>query len=210
MEIKNWTTNETCVLDFKPRGWKASSAFQVAGKVVDTSGKTQWSVGGRWNDKIYARRTPGYDGRATPPAEKAHTPAANTSSDQAILVWECHDRPKGIPFNLTPFVLTLNALPEKLRPILAPTDTRLRPDQRAMEDGQYDLAATEKNRVEEKQRAKRRERETSGQEFKPKWFYKSIDDTTGEQYWQFNGEYWGNREEVVQGKGRWDRCEDIF
>jgi hypothetical protein len=36
MEIKNWTTGEICYLDFKPRGWKASSAYQVTGKVVDS------------------------------------------------------------------------------------------------------------------------------------------------------------------------------
>lgn len=205
MEIKNWTTNETCTLDFKPRGWKASSAYQVAGKVTDASGKTCWSVGGRWNDKIYARNTPGYEGPVTPPPEKANTSSLSASNNQAFLVWECHARPKNIPFNLTPFVVTLNAVPDTLRPHLAPTDTRLRPDQRAMEDGEYDKAAEEKNRVEEKQRAKRREREANGEHFEPQWFKKSTCQTTGEPYWHFTGEYWQARNQQ-----QWDRCEDIF
>ncbi|RAL04373.1 uncharacterized protein BO80DRAFT_452464 [Aspergillus ibericus CBS 121593] len=155
MEIKNWTTGEICYLDFKPRGWKAASAYQVSGKVVDRDGSPKWSIGGRWNDKIYARHTPGFE---------APVSGQDPESAKTILVWQCHARPSGIPFNLTPFVITLNALPKGLKECLPPTDTRLRPDQRAMEDGEYDLAASEKHRVEEKQRAKRRERETKGEE----------------------------------------------
>jgi len=131
-------------------------------------------------------------------------------SSQAFLVWEAHSRPTGIPFNLTPFVLTLNAVPDTLRPYLAPTDTRLRPDQRAMEDGEYDLAATEKDRVEVKQRAARRVREQMGEEFIPRWFAKTKCDTTGEEFWKFNGDYWTMRQDVGQNKGEWQGLEDIF
>ena len=42
---------------------------------------------------------------------------------------------------------------------LAPTDSRLRPDQRLMEEGKWDDANDEKLRLEEKQRAARRQRE---------------------------------------------------
>jgi oxysterol-binding protein 1 len=204
MEIKNWTTGEVCILDFKPRGWKASSAYQVSGKVADAKGNTLWSIGGRWNDKIYARLTPGFEDAVVSPSSR------QDGSSQAVLIWEIHPRPSGIPFNLTPFVVTLNALPDNLRPHLAPTDTRLRPDQRAMEDGEYDFAATEKHRVEEKQRAKRRVREAKGEEFVPRWFSKGRCDVTGEEYWVFNGEYWKIRDLVSNKKGRWEGLEDIF
>lgn len=196
MEIKNWTTGEVCILDFKARGWKASSAYQVTGRVVDRAGITKWSIGGRWNDKIYARHTPGFEA----PVE--------VGKDQAILIWSANPRPPNIPFNLTPFVVTLNAVSDALRPHLPPTDTRLRPDQRAMEDGEYELAATEKNRVEEKQRAKRREREANGEEFIPQWFKKAKCPTTGEYFWQKiegEGEYWKRR-----ANNDWHGCEDIF
>ncbi|KAL4994442.1 Oxysterol-binding protein-domain-containing protein [Aspergillus recurvatus] len=193
MEIKNWTTGEVCYLDFKPRGWKASSAYQVTGKVVDKEGSPRWSIGGRWNDKIYARHTPGFEATVSGPEQKAQ------------LVWQAHSRPTGIPFNLTPFVITLNALTDSLRPQLPPTDTRLRPDQRAMEEGEYDFAATEKHRVEEKQRAKRREREANGEEYKPKWFSKAKCPITGEEYWAHTGDYWGCRT-----RQDWSKCEDIF
>ncbi|THW99689.1 hypothetical protein D6D17_06503, partial [Aureobasidium pullulans] len=139
MEVKNHTTGETAILDFKQRGWKASSAFLVAGKVTDAKGVPKWSIGGRWNDKIYARPTPGYED------ENLGTSTKSQESNQAILVWEAGPRPAGIPFNLTPFVITLNALPSRLQPLLAPTDSRFRPDQRAMEEGKYDIASDEKN-----------------------------------------------------------------
>ncbi|KAJ5778600.1 hypothetical protein N7520_001846 [Penicillium odoratum] len=196
MEIKNWTTGEVCYLDFKPRGWKASSAYQVSGKVVDCDGSPKWSIGGRWNDKIYARHTPGFE---------APVSGQDPESAKTLLVWQAHERPKGIPFNLTPFVLTLNAIPDNLRAWLPPTDTRLRPDQRAMEDGEYDFAADEKHRVEEKQRAKRRERETKGEIYSPQYFIRAKEPTTGEEYWAHNGKYWANRDAQ-----NWSSAEDIF
>ncbi|WEW59887.1 hypothetical protein PRK78_005368 [Emydomyces testavorans] len=203
MTIKNWTTGEVCSLDFKPRGWTASSAYQVTGRVSDRDGVPKWSIGGRWNDKIYARHTPGYYHEAVSPAQDEMS--SNSDCGQAFLVWQANPRPNGIPFNLTPFVVTLNAISETLRPYLPPTDTRFRPDQRAMEDGEYDFAATEKHRVEEKQRAKRREREAKGEEFVPKWFSKSKCEITGEEYWVYGGTYWKCRE-----AGDWSACEDIF
>ena len=78
-----------------------------------------------------------------------------------------------------------------------------------MEDGEYDLAATEKNRVEEKQRAARRVREAKGEEFVPRWFTKGKCPITGEEYWVSSGEFWHTREKVGMG-GRWDGVADIF
>lgn len=51
--------------------------------------------------------------------------------------------------------LTLNEPEEGV----APTDSRRRPDQRLMEEGRWDEANAEKQRLEEKQRIVRRERE---------------------------------------------------
>lgn len=213
MEVKNWTTGEVSTVDFKPRGWTASSAYQISGRVNDARGQTRYSIGGHWNSKIYARLTPGYEADVSAPkGGKGHHRGSISQPDQVFLVWEANARPTGIPFNLTPFVVTLNDIPDNLRKWLPPTDTRLRPDQRAMEDGQYDFAATEKNRVEEKQRKSRREREMRGEEWKPVWFEKSKDETTGEEYWKFLGNYWDEREKVGNsGDGKWGKeVPEIF
>lgn len=214
MEIKNWMTGEVALLDFKPRGWKASSAYQISGKVCDASGNVRVSMGGRWNSKLYARLTPGYEAAVTEPSQESgpvHR-GSMTDTNRAYLVWEANARPSGIPFNLTPFVLTFNHIDEKLEPWLAPTDSRRRPDQRAMEEAQYDLAASEKTRLEERQRARRRAREAKGEEFVPAWFFKARCEITGEEHWKFNGNYWIQRDKAgPNGDPRaWEGLEPIF
>lgn len=62
-------------------------------------------------------------------------------------------------YNFTFFTLQLNYLPPGLKEKLPPTDSRLRPDQRALEEGDLVKAAAEKSRLEESQRKLRKERE---------------------------------------------------
>ncbi|GAP92522.1 putative oxysterol-binding protein [Rosellinia necatrix] len=208
VEIKNWTTGEVCLLDFKQRGWKASSAYQLAGKILDADNRPRISIGGRWNSKIYARLTPGYEATVEEPQE-----ATGSISDpsRAFVIWEAHERPKGIPFNLTPFVLTFNHIDDNLTKYIAPTDSRYRPDQRAMEDGEYDFAASEKNRLEEAQRARRKVRQQHGEEFNPAWFEKTTCEVTGVEYWKYNGQYWIQREKFGNGDASaWDGLEPIY
>ncbi|PNP48973.1 hypothetical protein TGAMA5MH_00132 [Trichoderma gamsii] len=237
MEIKNWTTGEVAEIEFKARGWTASSAYRIVGKVKDASGQVRMSLGGRWNSRLYARLTPGYEAAVDAPSTKngdiVHRGSIADPS-RAYLIWQANERPTGIPFNLTPFVLTFNHIDDNLRQWIAPTDSRLRPDQRAMEDGEYDLAATEKNRLEENQRARRRAREArearekaqrvgqgSRREeeeeneggYKPKWFKKKTCKVTGEYYWDFNGEYWTRREKAGPDgdyKAAWAGLEPIY
>lgn len=59
-----------------------------------------------------------------------------------------------------------------MRQRLPPTDARFRPDQRAMEDGDLERAAREKERLEEAQRARRNVMEVNGTEYVPKYFDK--------------------------------------
>ena len=59
-----------------------------------------------------------------------------------------------------------------------------------MEEGRYDEAAEEKRRVEEKQRAARREREQKGIEYHPRYFEKRVHDVSGQDYWAYKGNYW--------------------
>lgn len=215
MEIKNWTTGEVCYLDFKPRGWKASSAYLVSGKVTDATGRVRVSIGGRWSSRLYARLTPGYEATVEEPkdggSDVVHR-GSITEQNKAFLIWQANERPQGIPFNLTPFVVSFNHIDDKLAPWLAPTDSRFRPDQRAMEEGQYDFAAEEKNRLEQAQRERRKEREVQGKEFVPAWFTKARCEITGEEYWKFNGEYWKRREKAgPEGDPTvWEGLEVIF
>lgn len=80
-----------------------------------------------------------------------------------------------------------------------------------MEEGEYELAATEKNRLEENQRARRREREARGDKFVPAWFTRARCEVTGEEYWRFTGKYWEQREKAGGGDAAaWEGLEPIF
>lgn len=73
--------------------------------------------------------------------------------------------------NMTAWGWSLNAPPSSAAPhMLPPTDSRLRPDQRALEDGDLDKATSEKNRVEQKQRASRAAMAQRGESHTPQWF----------------------------------------
>src|SRR5436190_18669345 len=143
MEIKSHTTGDVALLNFIQCGWTSNGAYKVNGQVTDKSGRPRVSIEGFWNDKLFARRMDSQD-------------------SASYIIWQVNPRPEA-PFNLTAFAITLNAINPTLRHYLPPTDTRLRPDQRAMEEGEYDFAATEKNRLEEKQRGRRTERQRNGE-----------------------------------------------
>ena len=108
-------------------------------------------------------------------------------------------------YQFSNFTLQLNYLSNALKEKLPPTDTRLRPDQRALEDGETDLAIKEKHRLEESQRARRREMEKNKQEHVPLYFEKRSIEETKEVIFQMNGRYWEDRD-----KRDWSKSVNIF
>lgn len=84
---------------------------------------------------------------------------------------------------------------------VAPTDSRRRPDQRLMEDGEWDEANRVKVQLEELQRERRRLNE----DVKPLWFTRRTDDLTGEYIYKYSGNYWERKK-----AGNWSNCPAIF
>ncbi|KAI8867569.1 hypothetical protein GQ42DRAFT_164702 [Ramicandelaber brevisporus] len=118
-----------------------------------------------------------------------------------ILLWKRIPLREPPPlYNFTDFTMSLNEMCDGLDSYLCPTDSRFRPDQRALENAEYDLASSEKNRVEELQRGKRKSRAPELGPWKPRWFDLRKDTDTGETYWHFNGEYWQHRDDAVRAK----------
>ncbi|CAI4243252.1 BDM_1a_G0000800.mRNA.1.CDS.1 [Saccharomyces cerevisiae] len=206
VKVTNHTTGDYCMLHYKAHGWTSAGAYEVRGEVFNKDGKKLWVLGGHWNDSIYGKKVTARGGELTLDRIKtANSATGGPKLDGSkFLIWKANERPS-VPFNLTSFALTLNALPPHLVPYLAPTDSRLRPDQRAMENGEYDKAAAEKHRVEVKQRAAKKEREQKGEEYRPKWFVQEEHPVTKSLYWKFNGEYWNKRK-----NHDFKDCADIF
>jgi hypothetical protein len=80
------------------------------------------------------------------------------------------------------YTMLLNHLHKKNLSEIAPTDSRLRPDQRALEYQNLELATTEKHRLEEKQRTRRKEMEKKGAMHQIKWFYLEKDEDGDELF----------------------------
>ncbi|WVR00350.1 hypothetical protein IAU59_007493 [Kwoniella sp. CBS 9459] len=175
--VTNHRTGETCTLTFKPRGWRGKDAFEIKGNVVGADGRTAWDIAGRWDTQLIARRA----GTSAP--LEVDTTFSSTQKEY-MLLWRNSEKPKA-PFNLTPYACTLNDIPQGLRQYLCPTDCRLRTDQRAFENAEYDRAQELKTLNEEKQRMTRKLRaEGKLPPHEPRWFDPQIDDDTGERLWQ--------------------------
>ncbi|QRW05886.1 oxysterol binding protein [Ceratobasidium sp. AG-Ba] len=217
MTITNHRTGDTCLLTFKPRGWRAKDSFEISGVIQDAAGQVTWEIAGRWNSQLVARRAGSDAGNLLPDAQVS---AKQLSANEYMLLWKNTEKPAA-PFNLTPFAITLNDCPaDTLLPCLPPTDCRIRPDQRAFEMGRYERANELKSTQEDFQRATRRKRELGElPPHKPRWFSEAVDEDSGERMWvpskrEGRIEYWAERERVFRLGGRehvqWDAVDEIF
>ena len=101
-------------------------------------------------------------------------------------------------YNLTQFAIELNELESDI----APTDSRLRPDQRFMEEAKYDEANEMKPLLEAKQIQKLKDKSFKQEGI---WFREEIDPYTNELTYKFTNEYWR-----CKRKQDWSKCPDIF
>ncbi|KAG2681498.1 hypothetical protein I3843_11G147600 [Carya illinoinensis] len=177
----------SCKLKFKEQSILDRNPRQVHGYVEDVIGKKAATVFGKWDDGMYYVNN---DGSGKP---KDCTPS------DASLLWKRNKPSLNLTrYNLTSFAITLNELTQGLQEKLPPTDSRLRPDQRHLENGEYEKANTEKQRLERRQRMSRKLQEIG---WKPRWFQREGDDGP----FRYVGGYWEARDQ-----GKWDGCPNIF
>ncbi|KAJ6335624.1 hypothetical protein OIU76_007186 [Salix suchowensis] len=178
----------SCKLKFKEQSIIDRNPHQVQGIVEDRHGKTVATLFGKWDESMYyvngdfSRKGKGFE-----------------SMKEARMLWK-RSKPPRFPtrYNLTRFAITTNELTPGLEEKLPPTDSRLRPDQRYLENGEFDMANSEKLRLEQRQRQARKMQERGWQ---PRWFAKDK----GSDTYRYVGGYWEARD-----KGDWDSCPDIF
>ncbi|KAK8950759.1 Oxysterol-binding protein-related protein 1A [Platanthera zijinensis] len=178
----------SCKLKFKEQSIIDRNPHQVRGGVQDRNGKTTATILGKWDESMhYVHGDPGRKGKGA------------ETLPQAQMLWKRSKPPKNpTRYNLTRFGITLNELTPGLKEKLPPTDSRLRPDQRCLENGEFDMANAEKLRLEQRQRQARMMQESG---WKPRWFSKDE----GRDTYRYVGGYWEARE-----KGQWDDCPNIF
>ncbi|EGD86300.2 uncharacterized protein TERG_02558 [Trichophyton rubrum CBS 118892] len=113
-------------------------------------------------------------------------------------------------YGLTEFAVALNEITAVEQRKLPPTDSRLRPDQRALEEGNVDEAEDIKARLEEAQRYRRKEMEQKGETWRPRWFtHVDVDGLDGgDDIWKLRTGKDGYWEE--KAKGEWTGTTPIF
>jgi hypothetical protein len=227
MEVINHSNKYRSVLQFKPCGWTTTAELhKVSGHLYDSNKKKVRCFYGKWIEALYSCDVNVWErlARSSWKDLEQELPDTQTMADDTMnlpndapqngipcnlhlpgqkLLWSAMPKPGDASqyYNFTRFAMMLNELDSRLESVIAPTDSRLRPDMRLMEIAQVDGASAEKSRLEEQQREARKERKKSKEDWKPRWFRLGRNTFTGCDEWQFTGEYW---------KRDWRRCPVIF
>lgn len=207
MEIKglNEASGFKCILKYIPYSYFSREVQRrVKGFVMNREGEVKWIIEGTWDNKIQIARV-----LSTEPSSTHENPQYSTEPFQVI--WQ---RVKPAPdsekyYNFTLLAAQLNEMEEGV----APTDSRLRPDQRLMEEGRWNESNHEKVRLEEKQRSKRKQRETEAEKaasagkpfppYEPVWFSQQHD---GDSIVHVHtGNYWEHK-----ARQDWSKCPNIY
>ncbi|XP_056448538.1 oxysterol-binding protein 2-like isoform X1 [Gadus chalcogrammus] len=211
IEIVNHKTKEVCQLKFSPYSYFSRDLpRKVTGVVAQGDGQAHYILSGTWDEKIESAKIVQSSRRGSSTEGKQKTVYQTLSPK---LLWKKYPLPENAEnmYFFSSLALTLNEAEEGV----GATDSRLRPDQRLMEEGRWDEANSEKQRLEEKQRAVRRRREAEatdaydeGKEFEgyqPLWFHQRRDSITGETNFVYKGGYWEAKE-----RQDWSMCTEIF
>ncbi|XP_051056396.1 oxysterol-binding protein 2 isoform X2 [Phodopus roborovskii] len=213
IEIVNHKTKDRCQLKFVPYSYfSKEAARKVTGVVSDSQGKAHYVLSGSWDQQMECSKIV-HSSPSIPSSDGKQKTVYQTLP--AKLLWRKYPLPENAEnmYYFSELALTLNEQEDGV----APTDSRLRPDQRLMEKGRWDEANTEKQRLEEKQRLSRRRRletcaagcggedEKESEYYAPLWFEKRLDPLTGEMACMYKGGYWEAKE-----KKDWHMCPNIF
>ncbi|XP_077046978.1 oxysterol-binding protein-related protein 7 isoform X3 [Agelaius phoeniceus] len=156
-----------CKLTFcKARYWGAG-ANEVQGAVLSRAGTAVERLAGKWHEGLRRGPAPGQ------------------------CVWKANPMPRDHErsYGFTQFALELNELTPELRRVLPSTDTRLRPDQRYLEEGNVPAAEAQKRQIEQLQRDRRRVMEENNITHQAR-FFRRVTDASGKESWVTNNTYW--------------------
>ncbi|PKA48565.1 Oxysterol-binding protein-related protein 3A [Apostasia shenzhenica] len=178
MIMTNLTTGDKVVLYFQPCGWFGTGRYEVDGYVYDAAEDPKILMTGKWNESMHYQ-----------PCDSEGEPLPGTELKE---IWRVAATPQNDKFQYTHFAHKINSFDTAPRHLLA-SDSRLRSDRFALEQGDLSKSGSEKTILEERQRSEKRQREAKGDHFAPRWF-----NVTGEiaptpwgdlEVYEYNGKY---------------------
>ncbi|XP_059417458.1 oxysterol-binding protein-related protein 6-like isoform X10 [Carassius carassius] len=172
--IRN-TRNTTCIckLTFVKGNYWSSNLYEVHGSVMEQEGKVIHRLFGKWHEGLYC---------GVPPSAKCIWRPGSMPTDYELY------------YGFSRFAIELNELCPELKELLPPTDARYRPDQRCLEEGNVQMAAAEKQRIEEQQRNRRKWLEENNIRHQPR-FFKKVMHSHQRERWVSNNKYWELRKD---------------
>jgi len=177
----------TARIQFVKASYWSNKRHEMFGTITDDTGAVLQNIFGKWSEALYVGKAP-----------------------SARCIW----RPGSLPeeaelyYGFSRFAVELNEVTSVERSHLPPTDARLRPDQRALEEARVAEAENIKLGVEQAQRDRRRQRENEQLDpYTPLWFVcsevesegKVQGEEVGPERWKFGETYWDSRKNSFQG-----------
>lgn len=184
MSVVNEVNGQKAVITFKAKGMFSGRSEEVEVEFHDEDGaRVSLGLDGMWTESLKRK-------------------------DNKQAVWKAGPLVDNAPkhYGLTAFAAALNEVTDVENGKLPVTDSRLRPDQQALEEGKHDVAEKLKNDLEEAQRGRRKEMEAAGEEWKPRWFVKV--DHGDEVVWKLKAgkeAYWEER-----ASSKWTGVVDVL
>uniref|UniRef100_A0A7N6AN61 Oxysterol-binding protein n=1 Tax=Anabas testudineus TaxID=64144 RepID=A0A7N6AN61_ANATE len=160
-----------CKLTFIKGNYWSSNVNEVQGFVMDQEGKVIHRLFGKWHEGLYC---------GIPPSAKCIWRPGSMPTDYELY------------YGFTRFAIELNELCPELKDALPRTDARFRPDQRHLEEGNLEMASSEKQRIEDMQRTRRKWNEENNIKHEPR-FFKKVVDANHRERWVSNNTYWDLR-----------------
>lgn len=213
IKITNHTTEEYLTMEFFEEGKKNCPDGYVEGKIFNKNKEVLYYLKGSWNSVLYLIEIKSNEEKDFKSLDFAYL-AKNaikvntlfddiTNCNNIIIyeIWNIHEEEFITNFDqndykISKYACNLNNFNEELETAVALTDSRLRPDQRALENQNFELADKEKKRIEEKQRNRHKIFEENKIKYQPKYFNEVKDTLTNENVYLYKGDYWNDRQDT--------------
>lgn len=218
--IRNHNNGDFSVVRYIRKGWFDQDIHKVRAIICDRFKNVIFFIHGKWSQELYVacvrymKKTdysaPFFNADGTENKEYYSINAlnefinnfdwqffeANIENMHSVCIWKAQKRPKNSDqyYGFNYMTMELNEITPEYDPskgaAIACTDSRFRPDQRYYEMGNIEIAMSEKQRLENKQRQKSK---LYGPNYvhKPMWFYKHKDPIHHENdIYLYNHKYW--------------------